>query len=93
MITVYHNPQFTELFFSRKNNLRKEYFCKSEKVAEVDTDNLDVAYEKTNHIDSLWFSNKEVIVFKKSRSTSVGDFLEKDGELYIVEMVGFQKIN
>ena len=43
-------------------------------VADVDTDDLDVAYRQTNHIMSDWTLNRDVeALVKRPRSSSVGD--------------------
>lgn len=60
-------------------------------VAEVDTTDLERAYELTNHIDKDWTLNREVRAFVPScRSTSVGDMIvTPDDEAYLVLPVGF----
>jgi predicted transcriptional regulator len=72
-----------------------------QKIAVVNTDDLNVAYEQTNNIEDLWVKNAmiletfnlvEVKGVKGARSTSMGDIMEKDGELYVVAMMGFEKI-
>lgn len=66
-------------------------------VAVIDTDDFDVAFESTNHIDTDWTENSNVIVIenyksKGYRSTSSGDIFEKDGRFYLVAMVGFKDL-
>ena len=85
MIKVYHNPNFI--------NKNPQDFMKAELVAEVMDDDLEVAYMLTNHIDESWWKHPNVKCIKESRSTSVGDFMVKDGEWYIVAPVGFDKID
>lgn len=64
-----------------------------EKVADVFSDDLDVAFEKTNHIDKSWQENKEVYSLKnKARSTSVGDLFIRENEVFLVSAVGFEKM-
>lgn len=62
-------------------------------VAEVATDDLDLAYQLTNSIDCSWWENPGVVQHFEGegcRSTSVGDVLEKsDGALYVVCTFGF----
>lgn len=60
-------------------------------VAEVETDDLERAYELTNHTDEDWTLNSEVRAFAPScRSTSVGDMIvTPDDEAYLVLPVGF----
>lgn len=63
-------------------------------VADVDSDDLDVAFEKTNHIDRSWMENEGVTAHgTRQRSTSVGDVLEVNGKLYAVSGVGFTALN
>ena len=65
-------------------------------VAKVSTDNLDTAFRLTNSIDSFWGNNEGVTylpVTGRTRSTSVGDIMEHDGNLFIVLDFGFQKIH
>lgn len=64
------------------------------KVAEVKTSDLEIAFDKTNHIDKAWQENKDVISFTdKARSTSVGDVCIKGEEVFVVSSVGFEKIS
>jgi hypothetical protein len=62
-------------------------------VAIVDTDDLNKAYELTNHIDSDWYYNKGVTGIRRTRSTSVGDMMILDNKIYIVERMGFKEIS
>lgn len=70
-------------------------------VAEVDTDDKDVAFEKTNHTDHDWTSNPGVTpitdgvtnVFHQHRSTSVGDVMQLEtGRLWRVENIGWLQL-
>lgn len=64
-----------------------------ELVAEVETDDLDKAFELTNHISRDWRTNASLRAMPAARrSTSVGDLLEKDGRKYLVAMFGFKEI-
>ena len=47
---------------------------------------LEVAYEKTQNINGSWNHTK------RCRSTSVGDILQIDEEIYIVSSFGFEKL-
>jgi hypothetical protein len=63
-------------------------------VAKVQTDNLDRAFELTNHIDSPWPTNSGVVLTglnKDLRSTSVGDILvnHDTNEAFLVAPFGF----
>ena len=102
MITVYHaNRSITrdslcfglgQIFTAddvRKNIKLGNY----DKVAEVDTFDLDVAYRLTNHIHESWTENEGVTaIAEKVRSTSIGDILEVDGKRYVVDRVGFAEL-
>jgi hypothetical protein len=62
-------------------------------AADVDTDNLDVAWEKTNTIDHPWWHNPEVTAYHPHRSSMVGDiFVTDDGEQHQVDRVGFRRL-
>lgn len=64
------------------------------KVAEVQSNDLEVAFELTNHIDSSWQENKGVTSFaERARSTSVGDLCIKDDEVFVVSAIGFEKLS
>ena len=63
------------------------------KVADVKTQDLEQAFELTNHIDKDWQSNKEVTaITNKARSTSVGDLCIKNEEVFVVSSIGFEKM-
>jgi len=87
MIKVYHNSDFVDFFFTR--SFEKSTFTH---VADVDTNDLNVAYEKTNHWERSWQENAEVTPKnEKARSTSVGDVLVVEGPVvYVVASIGFQ---
>jgi hypothetical protein len=55
---------------------------------EVDTDDLDEAFEWTN----LWNAEDRVNRLNPGSSSSVGDLFEKDGVFYIVDDFGFKEI-
>ena len=67
-------------------------------VATVDTDDLEVAWERTNTIDRAWVVNDGVQVFNAKnphgghRSTSMGDVCVLNGEAFVAVSVGFQSI-
>ena len=65
-----------------------------DEVAEVETSNLDLAYELTNHIDQSWPDNTGVTAFRENpKSTSVGDVLaHPDGKVYLVASMGFMQM-
>lgn len=63
-------------------------------VAEVETDDLEVASEKTNHIDQHWMLNPEVtrMVGENVRSTSVGDIARQGKDYWFCAPVGWEKM-
>jgi len=103
MITVYHQKHPMEIEPDSKKRQWDPMFDKDKKppwpemyvaVAKVDSDKLEVAFEKTNHIDRDWRGNKnvEVLAAKRYRSSMVGDVFEKDGKHFIVDVVGFKPL-
>jgi len=87
-ITVWHvvNPTF-------RMNDALEFPFDFRKVADVATDDLDVAYRLTNSIDGYWWENVDVHpTFRDAgcRSTSVGDLMIRDGIKYVVAPAGFE---
>ena len=64
-----------------------EYPKYYEATYEVDTDDLDVAFEATN----LW-EGYSVKRLKRGSSSSVGDIFVKNGDCYIVDTFGFVAI-
>ena len=53
-------------------------------------DVLDFAYERTNTIHNYWGDNKQVTQHtERNRSTSCGDLLLYDDEVYVVASFGF----
>ena len=66
-------------------------------VADVTADDLDGAYELTNHIHRNWAANPEVtmpwhVSPLRVRSTSVGDIIEVGPYYYAVAPVGFLRL-
>lgn len=62
-------------------------------AATVDTDDFNVAYDRTNNIDKSWTENKGVEVGFGSpslRSTSMGDMLVRETERVTVAVFGFK---
>lgn len=100
MIKVYHSVDSYEAYFrSGINESARNYQTngKFRLVASVNNDDLNQAYQLTNHIDSNWEENEGVIALKtQNRSTSVGDILvrEIDGvrEVFLVAPVGFKPV-
>jgi len=60
---------------------------------------LEDVFIQTQNTDTLWHENKSILVAgkvrladrKALRSVSVGDVLEYNGEMFVVESFGFQK--
>jgi hypothetical protein len=91
MIRVFHNPKTN---FTSANKHMALKMTDNELVAVVNTNDLEEAYRLTNHIDESWYYNRGVTCHNfKARSTSVGDFMEKDGTWYVVAMCGFEAVN
>jgi len=73
----------------KKQALRDQ---EDQKVAVVDTEELEEAWMLTNTIESLWTENARVIAVRRElRSTSVGDVMvtAKDGKIFHVAGIGF----
>lgn len=63
-------------------------------VATVDSNDLEVAFDRTNNIDSAW-PNNELVTAELNpnghRSTSSGDVMvNEDGQIFTVSTVGFK---
>lgn len=86
MIKVYHDK--VPSFGHGNPSFPADY----ELVAYVETDDKGVAYELTNHIHQEWWKNEGVRCMKETRSTSVGDVMEVNGELWRVEPLGYKKL-
>lgn len=66
-----------------------EYFDFYSPTYEVETDDLETAYELTN----LWNNGHLVRALEgRGRSSSVGDLFELNGEFFIVDNFGFKKV-
>lgn len=64
-----------------------------EKVADVDTTDLDYAYERTNSIDDYWGNNEGVAENgSRHRSTSTGDLMLVNGKFFVVASFGFEEV-
>ena len=91
MVKVYHNEEFLDA--GRKGVTIKPEDCTH--VADVDTDDLNVAYQLTNNIEDSWCDNKGVTISEVvrqlggARSTSMGDVMFHDGKWYMVASIGF----
>lgn len=75
-----------------------------EKVAEIATDDLEVAWRLTNSVDSSWSMEPDQRVKVTAplhvvngetygrRSSMIGDVFIKGGEKHVVAMLGFRRI-
>jgi hypothetical protein len=64
-----------------------------QKVAHVNTQDLEKAFHLTNQIDSNWTENKEVTALTQhNRSSSVGDIFVLNNEAHFIQSIGFQKL-
>jgi hypothetical protein len=89
MIRVFHDENFWKNHLGKDNPESKDLTL----VAEVQTDDLEDAFRLTNHIEYDWWKNPEVIpCTDPTRSTSVGDLMEKDGKFFIVASCGFREV-
>ena len=100
MITVYHTPKSlfsdAQFLFSAEKQVAfaEKHFSKYRKAAEVNTTDLDHAYELTNTITKAWDRNQLVKATGHSlRSTSVGDVMKLGDDYYVVASIGFEKID
>ena len=97
MITVWHNQAFlafslAQYFPNSKNSAIEPQNLIT--VAMVRTDSLGSAYEAVQHHETSWHDNSDIIVLEKSRSTSIGDVLQKDdGSCWVVDRQGFKEID
>lgn len=89
MITIYHKIESD--FWTPATDFDPKLF---DIVGYVRTEDLDVAYLKTNNIDSSWTLNEEVTMAPRGgcRSSSIGDVFELNGEYFAVAVFGFTKI-
>jgi len=87
MIKVYHRND-SKFGFGPKGEFPKDYTF----VATVNTDDMEVAFERTNTIDCPWWKNEGLLALTPCcRSTSVGDVMVKDGVAYLVQVSGFAR--
>ena len=99
MISVYHNINFMDWEDIKKNAKSTEDLTLSlsflAKVAEVDTNDPNKAFELTNHIDNDWTLNEGVTpLIPRPRSTSIGDVLQTGPNTYlVVDSFKFSEIN
>jgi hypothetical protein len=89
MIRVFHAKAMTDFFGNGEDpEVSNLVLC-----AEVDTEDLEKAFELTNHIELNWWGNDGVTFLGGSkRSTSCGDVLELDGKYFVVATAGFREL-
>ncbi len=102
MITVFQAKNFRDACMVYDDvKAARELFIKGgyEKVADVDTNDNDVAYEKTNTFMRGWWdyngvTETEVVTNAGGRrSTSAGDILLDENNVYwLVAMCGFERL-
>jgi len=93
MITVWHNDRFLDYMLKGDEALKSTVV---HKVACVATNNLDTAYQLTNHIEQSWTKNPFVQVLNVSgavRSTSAGDIMIHNDKCYVVDVCGFRELS
>lgn len=72
--------------FGKFKNSQFDFYCEA---YEVDTDDLNKAFEWTN----LWNNQAAVdVIGDRGYSSSVGDIFELNGEFFICASFGFEKI-
>ena len=78
-----------KLMLNAGKNWKPEYWGFYTACYEVDTDDLEHAFEVTN----LWNANSIITALgQQSASSSVGDIFERDGHFYIVDSFGFKEV-
>ena len=95
-----HAPRRTKVYHATKPNFRsngnlsKRSGIRFQLVADVETDDLNLAFRLTNDVGWNWWLNPEVSAYvKPCRSTSVGDVIVlPNGEAYVVLACGFGRI-
>jgi hypothetical protein len=93
-IKVYHSKEARCSYaLSNEKAVQKWLRDGYEPVAEIDTNNLEIAWFHTNHIDKPWWEDDKVTLIKQSRSSQVGDLFEHNGDLHRVCSAGFSRIN
>lgn len=74
----------------------KGYLVEYQHVANVNADDLEVVFEKTNTIHAPWWTNTEVQTVQDRpgfRSTSTGDIVvDADGNKWFCAMCGWEKL-
>jgi hypothetical protein len=81
---------YRETMLDGSPSFRSEFLPAYTKVAEFDGDNMEEAFELMN----LWRADERLRTVRgvPVRSLSVGDLIEKNGCLYMVDPVGFTEV-
>lgn len=88
MITVYHNSNFA------KDSYDEEVTGTITKVATIESNSLEEAFELTQNLAQPWTKNERVKAEAEIfRSTSAGDVMELDNLFYFVADFGFKQIS
>ena len=83
---VYHEQDYNP-GLTRERVFPRDYIL----VAEVETNSLDVAFERTNTINRVWHENEGVTVHQVTRSTSVGDVVVlPNGKAHLCRVIGWK---
>ena len=104
MITVYHSIPVDGNFhvmFDLCNSAKVIDYWKAggyQKVAEVPTDDFEIAWRKTNSVNESWFERADLTVFLRDamglRSSMIGDvFILSESDARMVDLMGFTKID
>lgn len=96
MIRVYHVSRraFRLVCFGNLDGVRKAWLAGEYRlVAEVDTDEPEVAWRRTNTTDRLWWTLQGVTLCStpNQRSTSVGDVIVLNDKVLMAASLGFQE--
>jgi hypothetical protein len=97
MIHIVHNENFLRYSFASDEKIKELFALQPVSdftlVAQVKTDDLNIAYRQTNNIEENWCDNPDVIPFQKEcRSTSVGDLFITRTNWFIVATCGFVEV-
>jgi len=92
MIVVYHNSEYLQYLSNPSiESLKVGHF---EKVADVETDDLEMAFDLTHDTRHPWHINTNVKAVRRfNRSSSIGDLLEKDKNFFVITSDGFYQLS
>lgn len=104
-ITIYHiqrpnseedRERYLNIIMMPSQSLIKESVLLNEykKIAKINTNDLNKAYELSNSIENYWGENKEVVLYEeRNRSSSIGDIFIKNDKVYFVNVLGFEQLS